>query len=102
LDAVVIDIDVDDGAPFSIGQTIRIDAEEMEVVAVVEDTLRVQRGFEDTAPATHLMDTNVEIVRQGLGDKLFRNWAPPFEVASLVLLVALVGAIILARGEEGE
>jgi NADH-quinone oxidoreductase subunit J len=37
-----------------------------------------------------------------LGDKLFRNWAVPFEVASLVLLVALVGAIILARGEEGE
>jgi len=37
-----------------------------------------------------------------LGDKLFRNWAAPFEVASLVLLVALVGAIILAREEEGE
>jgi NADH-quinone oxidoreductase subunit J len=37
-----------------------------------------------------------------LGDELFRNWAAPFEVASLVLLVALVGAIILARGEEGE
>jgi len=37
-----------------------------------------------------------------LGDKLFRNWAVPFEVASLVLLVALIGAIILARGEEGE
>jgi NADH:ubiquinone oxidoreductase subunit 6 (subunit J) len=26
----------------------------------------------------------------------------PFEIASLVLMVALVGAIILARGEEGE
>jgi NADH:ubiquinone oxidoreductase subunit 6 (subunit J) len=37
-----------------------------------------------------------------LGDMLFRNWAAPFEVASLVLLVALIGAIILARGEEGE
>jgi NADH-quinone oxidoreductase subunit J len=37
-----------------------------------------------------------------LGDTLFRNWAAPFEVASLVLLVALIGAIILARGEEGE
>ena len=37
-----------------------------------------------------------------LGDKLFRNWAVPFEVASLVLLVALIGAIILAREEEGE
>ena len=37
-----------------------------------------------------------------LGDALFRRWAVPFEVASLVLLVALVGAIVLARPEEGE
>ena len=37
-----------------------------------------------------------------LGDALFRIWAVPFEVASLVLLVALIGAIILARSEEGE
>lgn len=37
-----------------------------------------------------------------LGDALFRIWAVPFEMASLVLLVALIGAIILARSEEGE
>lgn len=37
-----------------------------------------------------------------LGDALFRRWAVPFEVASLVLLVALVGAIVLARREEEE
>ncbi len=37
-----------------------------------------------------------------LGEALFRDWAVPFEVASLVLLVALIGAIILARSEEGE
>ena len=37
-----------------------------------------------------------------VGDALFRQWAVPFEVASLVLLVALVGAIVLARQEEGE
>ena len=39
---------------------------------------------------------------QELSDSLFRNWAAPFEIASLVLMVALIGAIILARGEEGE
>ena len=39
---------------------------------------------------------------EAVGDALFRQWAVPFEVASLVLLVALVGAIILARQEEGE
>ncbi len=37
-----------------------------------------------------------------IGDALFRRWAVPFEVASLVLLVALIGAIVLAREEEGE
>lgn len=37
-----------------------------------------------------------------LGEALFRTWAIPFEIASLVLLVALIGGIILARSEEGE
>ncbi len=32
-----------------------------------------------------------------IGGVLFTQWAIPFEVASLVLLVALVGAIIIAR-----
>ena len=37
-----------------------------------------------------------------IGNALFTTWAIPFEIASLVLMVALLGAIILARGEEGE
>ena len=37
-----------------------------------------------------------------IGTALFTTWAVPFEIASLVLMVALIGAIILARGEEGE
>lgn len=32
-----------------------------------------------------------------LSDTLFRQWAVPFEVASLVLLVALIGAIVISR-----
>ena len=32
-----------------------------------------------------------------LGETLFTSWAVPFEVASLVLLVALIGSIILVR-----
>ncbi len=39
---------------------------------------------------------------EALGDALFRQWAVPFEIASLVLLIALIGAIIIARQEEGE
>jgi len=37
-----------------------------------------------------------------IGNVLFTNWAVPFEIASLVLIVALLGAIVIARGEEGE
>jgi NADH-quinone oxidoreductase subunit J len=37
-----------------------------------------------------------------LGTELFTNWVVPFEIASLVLLVALIGAIILARASDVE
>ena len=33
---------------------------------------------------------------------MFTRWAIPFEVASLVLLVALIGAIIIAQSEGEE
>jgi NADH-quinone oxidoreductase subunit J len=44
---------------------------------------------------------NVISIEQ-IGSDLFTTWAVPFEIASLVLMVALLGAIVLARGEEGE
>ena len=31
------------------------------------------------------------------GESLFRNWVLPFEVLSVLLLAALVGAIVLSR-----
>ena len=37
-----------------------------------------------------------------LGQELFQQWAIPFEIASVLLLVALVGAIILARSTDKE
>ena len=36
-----------------------------------------------------------------LGRNLFSQWVVPFEIASLVLLVSLIGAIIIAREGEG-
>lgn len=35
-----------------------------------------------------------------LGTALFTTWAVPFEIASLVLLVALLGALVVARAAE--
>ena len=54
-----------------------------------------------------ILTTNVRTVeRQGIemdtmGESLFTTWAIPFEVASLVLLVALIGSIVLVRASGG-
>jgi NADH-quinone oxidoreductase subunit J len=37
-----------------------------------------------------------------LGGALFKDWLLPFEIASVVLLVALIGAVVISRQEEGE
>ena len=37
-----------------------------------------------------------------IGLALFRDWVLPFEVLSMLLLAALVGAIVLSRREDGE
>lgn len=39
---------------------------------------------------------------QTLAGALFRDWLLPFELASVVLTVALIGAIVISRQEEGE
>ena len=35
-----------------------------------------------------------------LGQVLFTNWVVPFEIASAILLVALIGAVVIAWPEE--
>ena len=52
--------------------------------------------------AAFVVDAPVEGERRSirfeeLGETLFRDWAVPFEIASLVLLVALIGAVVIAR-----
>lgn len=39
---------------------------------------------------------------QALGERLFRDYGVPFEVVSLVLLVALIGAIAISRRDQDE
>lgn len=38
---------------------------------------------------------------QAVGDLLYRDYLLPFEVASVLLLVAMIGAVILARARSG-
>jgi NADH-quinone oxidoreductase subunit J len=42
------------------------------------------------------------VAMQTLGNALFRDWLLPFEIASVILLVALIGAVVISRPEEGE
>jgi NADH-quinone oxidoreductase subunit J len=37
-----------------------------------------------------------------IGRVLFRDWMLPFEIASVVLTVALIGAVVISAAEEGE
>ena len=46
--------------------------------------------------------TRSSVAFSELGESLFTQWAVPFEVASLVLLVALIGAIVIARESSEE
>ncbi|MEM7197513.1 MAG: NADH-quinone oxidoreductase subunit J [Pseudomonadota bacterium] len=55
-------------------------------------------AFEDQLVASGVSDTNTEII----GDALFTTYAYLFEIAGLVLLVAMIGAIVLThRRREG-
>ena len=47
-------------------------------------------------------DTRTPVEFADLSGNLFARWAVPFEIASLVLLVALIGAIVIARGRGEE
>ncbi|MCH8186641.1 MAG: NADH-quinone oxidoreductase subunit J [Chloroflexi bacterium] len=55
------------------------------------------RTTTDAAGAT----VRTPVAFDALGESLFTQWAVPFEVASLVLLVALIGAVVLVRTSGG-
>lgn len=62
----------------------------------------VARTLAATGPGTRLapLAPPVRIGPGELGTALFTTWAVPFEIASLVLLVALIGALLVARSSE--
>ncbi|HET7521790.1 MAG TPA: NADH-quinone oxidoreductase subunit J [Bacillales bacterium] len=71
-------------------------------VAVLAFFVTIFYGINDLAlgaPGTALHEQNTEKI----GISLFTNYIIPFEITSVLLLVALVGAIVLAkRDDEGE
>jgi len=57
---------------------------------------------ENTERATAGAGLNISKDTQEVGEQLYRQAALPFEIASLLLLVAMVGAVLLARGTKQE
>ncbi len=47
--------------------------------------------------AVRTVPDRVHVPLETLGDTLFAQWAIPFEIASLLLLVALIGAVVMVR-----
>ncbi len=72
------------------------------VVLVVEAVYlivsRAQQGMSVTAPDASI--NNMDSLRE-LAMQLFSQYLLPFEVTSILLLVAMVGAIVLTRQEKG-
>jgi NADH-quinone oxidoreductase subunit J len=60
-----------------------------------ESSISQSAGRSDTVPTSMATTENV-------GDALYRQAALPFEIASVLLLVAMVGAVLLARGTKQE
>ncbi|HXU30973.1 MAG TPA: NADH-quinone oxidoreductase subunit J [Thermoanaerobaculia bacterium] len=58
-------------------------------------------GVSTAASAERLRTFGGEVVGnpQALGQELFRSYLLPFEIASLFLLVAMIGAVVLGRRE---
>ena len=66
------------------------------------DTTTTAQAPETSERASAGAGLNISKDTQEVGEQLYRQAALPFEVASLLLLVAMVGAVLLARGTKQE
>ncbi|MEO6308380.1 MAG: NADH-quinone oxidoreductase subunit J [Nitrospiraceae bacterium] len=72
-------------------------------LAIEAVILTVMKGWTAPVVATSTETTVGGISNSGaIGDVLYSTYLFPFEVASLILLVAMIGAIVLAKKDVGE
>ncbi len=64
------------------------------------DLARTFASSASTAERTARSAAPARLGPEELGTALFTTWAVPFEIASVVLLVALVGSLLVARASE--
>lgn len=84
--------------PFAVAAGLAVAA--VIIVMVVQTVWGPQSPTRIQRVTTQANGETIASTTNAIGHDLFGTFAVPFEVASLVLLVALVGAIVLARGEE--
>ena len=71
----------------------------MMMVLVLSGALRESTRLAAAGNGDKLPAPNMEGTTQALGNLLFRDFVLPFEVLSLLLLVAMIGAILLSKKE---
>lgn len=66
------------------------------------ESVAQQQGRDESVRAEAGAGLKVSSDTEKVGDALYKKAALPFEIASLLLLVAIVGAVLLARGTKQE
>ena len=66
---------------------------------IVEIGLIVSRAFSNEGISVESASINLSGNTQMIGKALYTQYALPFEVTSILLLVAIVGAIVMAKKE---
>jgi NADH-quinone oxidoreductase subunit J len=69
------------------------------VLFIVEAGLIVSRSFSNEGIPVESASINISGNTQLIGKALYTQYVLPFEVTSLLLLVAIVGAVVLAKKE---
>ena len=93
LAALVFTAVLTDWNPIPDSQQPRVDLVQTQSVNVVTDQALEQIGISSA-------QDQEAVQRAGLADLLISDFVLPFEVASVLLLAALIGALALARGRE--
>lgn len=101
LDASETGVDVSSGTAFEVGQTIRIDSEQMYISAISTNTLTVTRGVNGTTAATHTNGAAISVYGYPVISeaallavtRLFRRKDAPFGVVG----VADFGSVRISR-----
>lgn len=101
LDASETGVDVSSGTAFEVGQTIRIDSEQMYISAISTNTLTVTRGVNGSTAATHDNGAAIQVYEYPVisevallqATRLFRRKDAPFGVVG----VADFGSVRISR-----